>query len=752
MSLIKVSKGTCFVQQGTKMKELYLVVQGKVRQTHRADSYLLETGNLIGIAECQSGIYQNYYTAEEDCALYTFPYENPRDFRTIFESQPKYAVAFLQAALKQTLAILEQYQAQKQKAESYYTFLVQTYRQYCQFCEEYGLPEKMPYRMENLARPQIEGMLEDWDVAFYQELLASLSSGLGQYYSKSHTLVIGEILHTAGALSAALDQMDKMRDYLTDNQEILLRIKKSDMFELYQELAAAAVSNGCSTDGIFAVVGKMKEYIKSSGIYDEKLVDWRFDEFDRCDFEALAKEQPKEPNRDVKLQGSLDQILAYANCEEAQILRVKELLPAYRRMEKDSSIDDAARRIRRELTAIFFDIYKKVFRRTLSDEEIPPVIQMFLMFGYLDEETAGVENAQRLYSLIEMLDLCRGEHIYTIYDWLHAIYFGLQEPSKNEFDLDYGGYLHEQRRMGHLTEEQVIKLRADNWEKVVFEISNMFASANRATYGKFSTYCPVLSSADMGGAIQNMLVTASKLQKAQNAIRKIDFSLFYHEVIFSDPMHGVNKEMIQKEILPDIILMPNIGTKAMMWQETAGLKRDTSARFVFPIMTTESIEDMMVATCGRYRWEICRKIQGMRWNDITERSLTSEYCDYIQFYKKNQALSPETKEKIKNALVRAKNNYREVFVMDYIAWIRYESNGSFRLNRVARDIMFRYCPFCKNIRQLLEDNPMYQDIFPKYRIQTERQLRRTRGFIDKYLKSGGTMTSDLIEALEFFDK
>ena len=40
----------------------------------------------------------------------------------------------------------------------------------------------------------------------------------------------------------------------------------------------------------------------------------------------------------------------------------------------------------------------------------------------------------------------------------------------------------------------------------------------------------------------------------------------------------------------------------------------------------------------------------MRWNDITEPSLTSEYCDYIQFYRKNHDLSAEAKEKIKNAL------------------------------------------------------------------------------------------------------
>ena len=115
-----------------------------------------------------------------------------------------------------------------------------------------------------------------------------------------------------------------------------------------------------------------------------------------------------------------------------------------------------------------------------------------------------------------------------------------------------------------------------------------------------------------------MLVTAQKLDESLHKIRDIDFSAFYREVQFSDPDKGINREMIMKEIMPDIILMPNAGTRSMMWQETAGVRRDTSARFLFPIFTAVDIDDMMVDTVGRYRWEICRKIQGVHWNDIRE--------------------------------------------------------------------------------------------------------------------------------------
>ena len=208
--------------------------------------------------------------------------------------------------------------------------------------------------------------------------------------------------------------------------------------------------------------------------------------------------------------------------------------------------------------------------------------------------------------------------------------------------------------------------------------------------------------------------------------------------------------MIMKEVLPDMILMPNAGTKAMMWQETAGVKRDTPGRFLFPIFTAADLDEMMVETVGRFRWEICRKEQGVHWNDIREKSLTSEYCDYIQFYRKNHELSPDAKEKVKNALTRARNNYREVFVKDYVNWMKYESKGSYRLNKVARDILVRYCPFTKEIRAELKANPMYTNSMSRFEIQNAKKMQRVVGVYEKYKKSGGEITQELRDNLLFY--
>ena len=129
-----------------------------------------------------------------------------------------------------------------------------------------------------------------------------------------------------------------------------------------------------------------------------------------------------------------------------------------------------------------------------------------------------------------------------------------------------------------------------------------------------------------------------------------------------------------------VILFPLFGTNASMWQEVGGKNKGTPGRFCFPIMTSSNIDDLMVKLFGRFRWELCRCIQGMAWNDVKIKSLTSEYMDYIQFYRKNRDLSEEARDKVKLQIQKARNNSRETFLIDYESWIKNEANGSMNKN------------------------------------------------------------------------
>ncbi|MDE6686802.1 MAG: cyclic nucleotide-binding domain-containing protein, partial [Lachnospiraceae bacterium] len=132
-------------------------------------------------------------------------------------------------------------------------------------------------------------------------------------------------------------------------------------------------------------------------------------------------------------------------------------------------------------------------------------------------------------------------------------------------------------------------------------------------------------------------------------------------------------------------------------------------------------------------------------------SLTAEYCNYLQFYKKNSELSPDAKEKVKSTMQNVKNNYREVFVKDYINWIKFEARGSYRLNKVARDILVRHIPFNKSIRDGLRTNPFYQLSMTRFETELARKQQHYAGVLVKYEKAGGKFMKDLKETALYYD-
>ena len=425
----------------------------------------------------------------------------------------------------------------------------------------------------------------------------------------------------------------------------------------------------------------------------------------------------------TELTGSLEKILKFAECGEELAGSFRDNVAAYKKLTDKNDSDASAVQLRRKITDLFYKVYEAALRVSVRKGILPPIIRMFFEFGYVDEELAGMENAVYLYGLSQNLPTCPEKGVYSIYEWLMAIYQGKKEPSRNEMDVDYRDYVLEQKRMGRITPNQEAALMQNNGSKVIYELTNMFPVINRLTFGQLSIFCPLFSSHNLFKSPDMALVKADKVLAEIEMIRNKDFKAFYRETRFYDQERGINEE-IEVEVLPDIILMPNIGSRSIMWQEIEGKKRTTPARMMLSIFHTEDLAQSILRLTGEFRWEMCKRAQGARWNDITEPSLTSEYCDYLQFYRNNKELSPETKEKIKRQLTRARNNYRSMFVLDYTTWLLYESAGSPRLNKVARNILFIYCPFKKEVRDKIGVNPLFKQAIEKYNIANSKTQHR----------------------------
>lgn len=452
----------------------------------------------------------------------------------------------------------------------------------------------------------------------------------------------------------------------------------------------------------------------------------------------------------TQLKGSLGKIISYSGMYEEDADAYVALIKEFKNSSNRSGTDDAARRLRKEITDGFYKLYHAVFLKTLDDSSVPTYISMFLNFGYIDEELISSANCAALYRVCQELENnFYNEHVYTVYRWLRLIYNEEKTPSRNSLDQNYEDYVREQARLGKL---DVREAMADREAKLDFEISNMFTHANKMACGHISSFVPILSEDTMLKPADSMFTTTASIMKIINETREIDYSLFYRSTVYANEKLGISREFIYTEVIPDFILMPCVGTYGVMWQEIEGRNRLSPARCMLPILCSGKLDSIMLNLFGRFRWELCKRIQGQYWNVLAEKSLTSEYYDYLQFYKKNHEITDAAKEKIKSALTSCRNNYSLVFAKDYEQWVVYESLGSSRLNKVSRLIFAKYCPFNKTIRQNLQANPAYTRDFELFERQRHPQKKRIETICRTFEAKGIEIPKEIADAREYLSR
>jgi hypothetical protein len=265
-----------------------------------------------------------------------------------------------------------------------------------------------------------------------------------------------------------------------------------------------------------------------------------------------------------------------------------------------------------------------------------------------------------------------------------------------------------------------------------------------------STYFPILYDEVIVKDLDKALVTTQKVNEAIQKVLDVDFSAFHRQISYFNMKKRIEKEFIMQAVKPDIILMPVYGNNPIMWQDISGRVRNTPGRFILPIFTEGNIDDMVQRLIGNLRWELCKTMMGLSWNDISIKSLTSEYMDYLQFYKKNKDISEEGKEKIKNQIKKYRSISKDVFISDYIIWLNYESNGTIRLNKLTREILYKFCPFSKEIRQKLHTHPSFTSLEIQYENRRTKQVKDLENRYAKYTREGIALDQEMIETLEFY--
>lgn len=755
MEIVRLNEGEVIAKKNDTVKCWYMIQDGMVQQAFGEATIQLGRNAIVGIFE--RDIYQCDYIAQTDCVLAEFVCNGAQDIKNILKGKEKLRSLFLKTAVEQRYQLLCLYTELENQAKNFHMFVETLYNDYLNLCSQYRVAEMAFPKMEHFNALELQHKAEAWEVSNSVSIAKKYMMDYLQLMSQDDGMTIGVIMETSAQMRRFAQGIGEMENYLSYHKDIMLARGQNCLFKLFFELAGKALEQEKDVSSILKDMNLMLKVAAKLKLYDPQLLAYYQEICDsleqRVNTGTQLFETLDEPIEEVDIQqvDGIGIILDYAGYADNEKEEMRNLLLEYHGLPDMGSMEEHAYKTRRKVGKVFYEIYERVFMRSVqTGGNLNPVVRMFLNFGFVDTMFTGGENAAALYELAAHLDVCASEHVYTIYRWLRCVYDGSKPTSKNELDMDYAEYLADQKKSGNLTAEQVKAEFANAEKRVEFEIHNMFTTVNKITYGRVTTFCPVLCEKDLIYSLEKMLVTAEKIENALNEIRKIDYSVFYREVIFSDPEKGINCEKIMQEVLPDVILMPNVGTRGIMWQETSSKRSNTPGRFMFPMFTTAELRDLVIAVVGSFRWEICRKVQGIHWNDVREKSLTAEYCTYMQFYKKNRELSADAKEKVKSMLTRAKNNYREVFVRDYMNWILFESKGSFRLNKVARDILVRYCPFAKTIRTELVANPIYQSSMNRFEAENGQKLQKCQMLYNRYEKEGGVITPELKENLLFY--
>lgn len=433
---------------------------------------------------------------------------------------------------------------------------------------------------------------------------------------------------------------------------------------------------------------------------------------------------------------SMQQIFEFAVASNDLCTSFTRAINDFKRISNPFSPDDEARKMRRQVTKLYWQLYSQVYLRSMSEKQLPAPVKLMILFGFVDETLLDPEQLPYLHSLASSTSSVQMPVMYSS-EFLQRINSGEEPPSLNELGLTYEKHIREEiekaGKSGATIDEN------DPLKKVDYEIQNMLQSVVGICAGSRSNAFPILTSYMIKGNPESFYMSKRKIEETIKELLTIDYSAFYRETVtrLNEPV------LFEEEVLPYFIIIPSFGTKTMMWQEIVGNNKRSRARIVIPAFFMGDLRRSLAHSIASFRWEICRSMQGAMWADPVEGGLTGAYYDYVQFFKKNSKLSPEAKEKLHERIKSVRNNMKELFAEDYIMWVTYEREGTMKLNSVARDIFYRFVPFKREIREHLETMPAFMELATKFKNVRARKVREYENKFKKYRDDAGNLPAAL---------
>ena len=727
----QVIKDTIIYEQGDEISSVSLVVKGRIRMSAEGTNIVVGSGNFLGLCDLVGDKYGITYTAETNAVIYAFPKMRlSKAVRSLVKANKDYAGLMVASFSRIIRELSITYEKITAMADKLYEFLLSGRTRYTEIAKEAGIKADNIRSIDDIEEYE-QGDVDIDKIMYYRACCEIAPDIQKAYFGASSAISVYHVLEQVKLVNAIIAECGRGTEYLKLLSKPLVKEERSLYMQVFQ-LANTVQHIGGESGNVMSLFDDIIDYINTleNLMLDKAGVDLEIDhEFmEETYFSLLNSDVKNDDGNDAdialtemeyqdisQLNNSLSFILDYSEIEREEALDFEQYITDFDKLRDKFLTDDDTRTLRRNITKMYYKIYKKVFLKDYkSSESTPVIIDLFLRYGFISEKLLSEELLEQLLS-IDRHDVGNAScMVYDMKQWLTEIIEGRKEPSKSEFDLDYAESLRDRKRTGALTEQQVNAMADDRNAKFEFEVDNMFKANHRILYGQVSAFVPFLFTDGCASSLLKTFMSGDRINAAVHRLLQIDYSAFYREGLYKGEAEGIKKEYIVEEVFPDFILFPIAGSNPIMWQEISGRRRNSKGRFLLPAFLDTDIDAAMVKLFGRFRWELCRTIQGAAWNNIQVKSLTSEYSDFIQFYKKNRELSEDKKDKLKMQIQKCRNNTREVFVVDYENWIKHEAHGGIVLSKPVREIMATYCPFAKDLRDSVEEQPLFRDAMARY--------------------------------------
>lgn len=755
-NLNQIEKDTLLFKKGERVSFIGWIIKGSIRVENDGVKRIAKAGEMVAIPDVFADEYLGDYTTEEYTIFYSFPTYDIDSLQNFMSINKDYLGIIIDSVGKEFADYMEEQEHLLNRAIELYLFLEKHY----EIAIKDGMSEEVPEKFfENHPNEMFELETEEHKIAYYREFNKVPLDMKKEFFNRSSIMTLSQSEEASFIVHELKDSCIEIIKYIREIYSYYYSEDGNGLFDKEVRFAKELKKNGNlqmeqivhindTKEKILSISREMENWTGEKLLSDEKILENKLSSIMNASIVGSEDESVEETVE--MLENSLQQILDFSKTSPGEQNEIKKVINDFIQIEDKLSTQDDVRKVKKQITGFFFTLYKKCLFPWFEKQSVPLAVKLFLNYGYIDERLL---DRDQLVFLCEMVNKREDDlpfHIYTMPEWLREIYKGRKDTSRNSFEQDFRDSLREAKRNGDITSEQEKLYLQDKEKRVAFEVDNMFASNNKIVNGKLSTYVPILYKDQFYGDMSRIFVSKGQLCESILELEKKDFTVFYREVFYSNPKLKIDKEYVMQKVYPDVILCPIYGTTSSMWQEITGKRRDSPARFIFPILIENELDKAVTKAFGRFHWEYCRCEQGASWNNIQYKSLTSEYMDYIQYYRKNHELSDEKREKIRSQIQRARNNSREIFLSDYETWIYFESKSALKLNKVSRQILATYCPFVKIMREFLKTNVAFEHAMQPQQRKFGEKAKEWELRIRRRENNGLEVPEEFLETLSFY--